>query len=286
MIIWLSVLFGLISMAAYGSANAYSKPLSKEHGPAQTLFLRGFTISFMLGLLAIPSFHYLHNWQTALAALLIGAVGYLPVLAFTHGIKESPIGVVAPIAGTSPLITVLLSFLFLAVSLHTLQWFAVIVVITANIAVSINLKNWRQSALFKRSSGIPFALVASLGWGIFFFLLVPISKTLGPWLVAFLVETGVTVAAGLHLILSGQNVRLKAALRPAIILNGLLICIGTLCYTAGVRYFNIGIVAALSNTTAVMASILGVYLFHEKLRLKERVASFIMILGIVVISAF
>lgn len=286
MIILLSVLFGLMSMAAYGCANAYSKPLSQEFGPTQALFLRGLTISVILAFAALPSIHYFHNWQAVVATLLLGVVGYIPVLAFTHGIKESPIGVVAPIAGTSPLITVFLSFLFLGVSLHGLQWLAILAIIVANIAVSINLKNWRQSALLKRSSGIPFALIAALGWGVFFFLLVPISRTLGPWLAAFLIELGVTGAAGLHVAIAKKKVRMKHGMRPAIIANGLLICIGTLCYTVGVRYFNIGIVVALSNSTAVMASILGMYLFHEHLHFKERVASIIMILGIIVISVF
>jgi drug/metabolite transporter (DMT)-like permease len=279
-----SILFGLVSMVAYGLANAFSKPLSQKLGAAQTLFLRGFSISLILAIAAIPSFHYFSHWTVALAAVGLGIVGYLPVLAFTHGIKETPLGIMAPIAGTSPLITVILSFVFLSVFLKPAQWVAIVLVVAANIAISVDLRNWRQSNFLHKSSGIPFALAAALGWGLFYFFLVPVSKTIGPWLAALLVEVGVTIAAGLHVKLSGQKTSLRKALQPQIIWNGVLICLGTVVFTVGVRYYNVGIVAALSNSTALVSTILGVCLFHERIHAKERIAAAVMIIGIAALT--
>lgn len=110
---------------------------------------------------------------------------------------------------------------------------------------------------------------------------------LGPLLLlaTLLVEVGVTIAAGIHTKLSNQNVRLKNALSLSVILNAVLIGLGTLAFTIGVRYYNIGIVAILSNSTALVATLLGIYLYHERLHTKERVAAVMMILGVAALSA-
>ena len=279
-----AVLIGSVSAIAYGTANALSRPLSQKLGTAQTLFLRGFTVTVVLALVSIPYYRYFADWPIILAALGLGIVGYLPLVAFTHAIKESPIGIIAPIAGTSPLITVVLSFIFLDVTLHSTQWVAITLIILASIAVSIDLKNWRQSNFLKLSSGIPFAIIAALGWGVFFFLLVIITRRISPLLAAFIVELGVTVAAGIHLKLISQTVNYKDALRSDLIWNGMLICVGTLAFTIGVKYFNIGIVAALSNSTAIVSSVLGVYLFKEHLKLSDRVATGVMITSVAALS--
>ena len=177
-----------------------------------------------------------------------------------------------------------MSFIFLDVTLHSTQWAAITLIILASIAVSIDLKNWRQSNFLKLSSGIPFAIIAALGWGVFFFLLVLITRRISPLLAAFIVELGVTIAAGIHLKSISQTVTYKDALKPEVIWNGILICVGTLAFTIGVKYFNIGIVAALSNSTAIVSSVLGVYMFKEHLKLSDRVATGVMITSVAALS--
>src|SRR5579872_2953628 len=152
MVLFLSICIGLIAMLAYSLSNITLKPLAQKLGVAQILFLRGISISLILGLLSIPSYHFLLHGSAVIETLLLGVAGYLPVLAFTKGVKNSPVGIVAPIAGTSPLITVVLSFLFLGVAIRPLQWLAIFLVVVANVVVSIDLKNWRQSKLFQVSS--------------------------------------------------------------------------------------------------------------------------------------
>jgi drug/metabolite transporter (DMT)-like permease len=286
MIILFSVLIGVLSALAYGSANAFSQPLSKKYGASVTLFLRGVTIVPVLGVASLLYGHYPAHWLIAILALALGMVGYLPVLAFTHAIKESPIGIVAPIAGTSPLVTVLLSFIFLGLKLHPAQWAAIIAIIVASIAISFNVKNWRETKANQLSQGVVFAVLASLGWGLFFFLLILVTRHINSILAAFLIELGVTGGAGVHSKLSGRSLNMVNAKDKHIIVNGLLICVGTVAFTLGVKYYNVGIVAALSNSTAIVASILGVYLYHERLKTKERLAAAFMIAGVIVISVF
>ena len=71
----------------------------------------------------------------------------------------------------------------------------------------------------KLSSGIPFALIAAVGWGLFFFFLVYSVRALGPWVAAWVAEIGVTIAAGVHLALTRQKVALRGAVMPSMIAN-------------------------------------------------------------------
>ncbi|HEX9153788.1 MAG TPA: DMT family transporter [Candidatus Saccharimonadales bacterium] len=281
----MAIVFGLLSMIGYGLANVFTQPLAQKYGSAPMLFLRGLSIMAILGIGTAFYHESLTHYREMLITFGLGIAGYLPLLAFTQGVKISRIGVIAPIAGTAPLVTVLLAFLFLGADIQPLQWLAIIVVIGANVVMSVNLKNWRNSNAMQLSSGVPFALMAALGWGCFFFALIYSTGWLGPWMSALLVEIGVTLAAGIHTLVSYKShAPIKNALTWRIAINGALICLGTIAYTIGVSRYNVSIVASLSNSTAVIATLVATCMFHEHLDRKEKIAAAAMVAGICVIS--
>jgi len=63
-----------------------------------------------------------------------------------------------------------------------------------------------------------------------------------------------------------------------------LICIGTAAYAVDVRHFNVSVVAALSNSTAIVSAVVASYKFHEHLTCTEKIADAAMVAGIAVIS--
>jgi len=279
-----AIILGLLSMVGYGLANTYSLSIAKKVGSARLLFLRGLTTCSVLFLTAIPSLSKARDWRAVLATLLIGIFGYLPVLAFTQGIKVSRVSIVAPISGTSPFITVVLSALFIGTHLHTLQWTGIVLIVAANIAVSLNFKSLRSSNILQSASGIPFALAAALGWGLVFFMLIYPTRSLGPWLSAFMIEVGVMVAAGVHVCLRHEPWMLGEAKKGPMMANALLIVLGTLCYTVGVHSFNIGLVAALSNSTAIVSIGSATIVHREHLTRNEKILATLMGVGVILIS--
>ncbi|HEY5441965.1 MAG TPA: DMT family transporter [Candidatus Saccharimonadales bacterium] len=279
----LAVLFGLISMMGYGFANAYAKPLSQKFNISQLIYLRGCVLVTIMGLLAVPSWHNLTHWEVALATIGLGVLGYIPVLAFTNAIKISPLGIVAPITGTSTLVTILLSVLFLHVVLNPGQWIAAMVIIAANMVLSADIGSWKRPNFLNVSSGVRLALMATFGFGLFYFFLIPATKVLGPWLSAFLLELGITIAAIMHIQLSLPKASLQKVTRSmslAVVTNAILLGLGTLAFTVGVKHFNAGIVTVLSNSSALVTTFIGIYLFREELHFKDKVAAVVVILGI------
>lgn len=271
-------------MIAYSSANVTSQPLARRLGSEQLLFVRGIIISIVLAIVCLPLYHHVHSLKDVMLALGLGLVGYIPVLAFMHGLRVSKVGIVAPISATSALLTVVLAFAVLHTAIHALQWGAIALVIAANVAISVNPKDIRSSNVMQLTSGIPYALIAAVGWGLFYFGLVYPTRQLGPWLSALLVETGVTIAAGLHIILTKQKLPVKDDFSWLLFGSALSIVFGTVAYTYGVYHYNVGIVAALSNSTALLSTVLAAYFFKERLTKFERVTACAMIIGVILVS--
>ncbi len=283
-VILFAILFGLLSMVCYGLANAFSQSLAKRLGPAQFLFLRGLTIVAMLAVVCIPTYAHSHNWPEVLFAFGIGFTGYLPPLAFMHGLRVSKIGIVAPIANAAPLITVLLSFFILNVPVHGVQWLAIALIVTANAATAINFRDFRQSNLVKLESGVPYGMIAALLWGAGAFLMIYPNRAIGPWQTALFAELGVTVAACIHVLMRRERIQWRETTNWRLIRNGVLIALGTLAFGIGVSHFNIGIVASLSNANAVVSALAAVAFYHEVLTRREKITAAILAIGIISIS--
>lgn len=284
MIIFWSVVFGLVSMLAYSLANVYSQPLVRKLGSAQVLYLRGLIVCVALAVPAALNYQHFDNLPQICLALVLGIAGYVPVLAFMHGLRVSRVGIVAPIAATSALVTVILAAIIFHVSLDGVQWLAIVMVVAANVAISVDPHDLRNSNVMQLESGVLYALIAAAGWGIFYLVLIYPTRELGPWVSAFLVEVGVTAAAGLHLLSTKQKVTHGSLLTWTVTGSGLGVAVATAAYTIGVYSYNVGIVAVLSNSTALASAVLAAYILKERLSRFEKVVAAFMIIGVILVS--
>jgi drug/metabolite transporter (DMT)-like permease len=226
----------------------------------------------------------LSDWQPALAAFGIGVLGYLPPLAFVHGIKISRVGIVSAISSTAPFFTILLSVIWLGTHLHSIQWWGVALIIAANTVISINFQSIRDSNILKLASGVPYGLIAAVLWGLVYFLIIYPTRAIGPLLSALMLELGVAAAAGIHLLVRKESLMVRQAATWPIVSNGLLIMGGTLSYTIGVAAFHVGVVAALANSTAAVSIIAAGLLHHERLVRGEKILAALMVAGVILIS--
>lgn len=280
-VILLSVILGVICMLAYGLSDVLSKSLIHKYGAVKSVAVREVYVVFFSLLLALPFLAGVGDWKMFGLAILLGMAGYLPLLAFFVSLAKSPIGIVAPITGAAPLITLVLSIAFLSSTIGSLQWSAIFLIILANILISLSIKHSKNKEWLE---GIPYAIFATVGWGIFFFLVIPIARSLGPWVTPLATEGGILIASFLHLLATHQpinklNIRDKTIIAPA-----LFIVIASIAYALASQHAAPSIFSPIAQSAGIVAIVVGAIMLHEKLGLRQRILTCVMIIGVILLS--
>jgi len=285
MILSLGIIFGLVSMIGFGISTGITKVPLKSVGNRMTIFFRGIFMSTILFLTLLfylpPSLSPIY----LLIALAVSVIGYFPLFTFYKGLKRGKIGTITPISNSSVIFTVLFSMVFFGEALTMTQAVAIVLMITGVFLISVNFRNLKGSDLFRFSSGIPFALMTCLGWGLFFFLSkIPVTL-IGPFLTAFMVEFVIMILAGVNMKVSKIPFRMpdKKILLHLIALS-VFGAIGVLFFNMGISVAGVSIVAALSKSSPWVSALYGRIAYKEKLKLVQYTAMVLIIAGIVMIS--
>ncbi len=281
----LGIIFGIIAMFGHGLSNAISKIPAKKLGPIKTTFFRGFfvTIFLLIFLFFVIDKVAISFWHIALV-IILSIIGYIPLISFYKGLTLNKVGIIAPIASSSVIITIILSLIFFKESLNSMQVSAILLIIIGIILLSVDLKHFKKSDIFKLKSGIPYALITFALWGVLFFMLkIPI-LVIGPVLTALILEGGITVWSGLHMKKRKQSFRLKKNIILHIILMAITGAIGTLCFNIGVMHADVSIVAPIASAAALISALYGKVIYNEHLKSKQWLAIVLIITGIILIS--
>jgi bacterial/archaeal transporter family protein len=282
----LGIIFGLISMLGFGMGNAIAKVPIQKIGSIKTIFYRNAIISILLffvliffGQAAVFSTKYI------LIAFLIAGIGYVPLLFFYKALNLGKIGIISPVANSSTIFTIIFSIIFFHESLSINQGLAIALIIFGVILISLNPRDLKNSHIFKISSGIPYALVTSILWGLVFFLWKIPVNVLGPILTVLIVEFGTMLCSATHIYVTKKDFKLpnKRMLKYLffISLGG---AIGGLAFNMGIQRANVSIVSPIAAAAPLIATLYGRVVFKEKLSKLQYLAIFIIILGITLVS--
>lgn len=222
-----------------------------------------------------------------LIALAISFAGYIPLLTFFKAIDAGKVGIVTPVANSSVIFTIMFSIIFFKESLTEVQLFSIALIVAGIMLISLDLKDMKHSDLFKMSSGVPYALVTCVLWGLVFFLFKFPVTVLGPILTAFITEAGIMVFAGANIVFSGGSFAVpdRNTLKK-IAFASFFGAFGSLAYNYGVAAADVSIIAALAFTNPLVATIYAKAIYKEKLCIQQYAAAAMMIAGIVFISYF
>lgn len=280
------ILFGLISMVGFGLSNAISKAPVQAIGPIKTIYIRNMMIGILMLIVLV---FWLPQVDFSLAYILISfgiaVFGYFPLVTFYKAIKVGKVGIVSPIAGSSIIFTVLLSLIFFGESMTLTKTLSLTLITAGIILISINLKNVKTSDFLKFSSGIPYALITCIGWGIVFFLLKIPVDILGPILTSFVLELGTLIMSVLHLRKQRESFHLpKGKILRLILYVAVFGAAGTLFLNLGISRAEVSIVAPLAAASPLIATIYGIWVYKERLRIHQYAAIVLMIVGIVFLS--
>jgi uncharacterized membrane protein len=225
--------------------------------------------------------------EVILVMIILGFFGYLAYAFYVKGVEVGKVSVIAPIAHSSVIITVLLSVFFFKEALKSLQIIAMIIIIIGVILVSFKyseLKKARKQHLVK---GLGFALLATLGWGfVFFFWKIPLSYT-SPFLVALYVEFFVFIFGLLSVISFKKKIfapKIDKSVWIFAIVVGVLVGSGSLFYTLGINLEFVSLIIPMASAAPFVTVVSSMLILKEKLEFNQIIAVVLIIIGLVAIS--
>jgi drug/metabolite transporter (DMT)-like permease len=278
------VIFGLLAMIGFGMSNAMSRIPSQALGGIKTIFYRGLGVNILQFFILIFLFPKVIVWQGVLIAFVIAIFSYLPIMFFYKGLNLGKVGLISPVANSSAIVTILLAVVFFREALNFSQIASGVLIIIGIVFLSVNFKELKNSQLFKISSGVPFALAACIGWGIFFFVLKYPVTLIGPILTSVIIQFFILIISAIHLRATRTDFSLPAGFAKYFIPIALFSVLGPLAYNYGIKTSAVSLVAMFYMANPLLATVYARIAYKEKLSVQQYAAICVIIIGVAGIS--
>ena len=282
----MGIIFGLIAMLGYGLGNALTQVPVREIGERRTAFFRNSIISLMLFVILVA---YLPESNFSLEyiaiAFVISFIGFIPMISFYKALKLGKVGVVAPIGSSSVVFTILLSIIFFGEVLSAAQIISMAAIVAGILLISVNFRDLRGSDIFRLSSGVPYAIVACILWGLVYFLFkIPVS-VLGPILTSFIIEFGVLISSWISLKMAGAEIgKPDPRMWRYIFAIAILMAMGTLFYNIGVKSYDVSIISAITFSSPIVSTLYARFAYKERISALQWFAVMLILAGIVLLA--
>jgi drug/metabolite transporter (DMT)-like permease len=275
---------GTLSAITWGLADVFVTYVSRWAGFFKTLLLSQI---FGLALLVVVAVAVdeLPGPSTAqvLALVALGPVAVAAYAGFYRALELGPIAIVSPIASANGAVVVLLAVLVLGESLTAMQALGCFLVL-GFIVLAAREPDAESGA--GNASGIRLALIASIAFGGYLFVLATMSDDLG-WLVPVLIARSVTVA-----IVAAVAVARPPPSRGALGRIGVLGCVaaglldatGYLAYNRGGEIGEVAITSAAASAYPVIPILVGLFALRERIAWHQLVGVGGVLCGMVVLS--
>lgn len=279
---------GLSAMAGWGIADWLTARNSKKYSSLEVnlaVQIPGLTILLFIMLATGQHMPGIRHIEIISLAGLIFTAAYLCLV---KALRTGYVGVIVPLSSIYPLVTILLTFIFLTTSFSALQILSMFIIILGTILLAYE-KNRGNVPLhvFHRESF--FALGATMLWGLGFFIL---NTIIGkePWeIVSGFVSVSMGVYSVILILLTGFRTalpRFKTMLSNRQgIAAGTVVTLGSLAFFSGAtKAGSIVVPTVIGSASPLVASALSAYKDHEKINLVKRFGAVVAISGIILLN--
>lgn len=279
----LGILFGILSMLGFGLSNAISQKLVRKIGELSSIVFQAFVTLFIL----FPLFFiYPINFSFSIyyigIALVIALMGVIPLFTFYKALKLGKVGIVVPIANSSPITTVVLSVIFLNEVLSVTQTFSIIMIVLGVILVSLKLSGLKKNNI---AAGVPYALVTSVMWGVYFFLSKFPVDVLGPTFTAAITQLGIFFFTAAYAAKENKlALKISSDAVKYAVITGVALAAGVAAYDIGITLANVSIVASLASASPLVAALYARIFYKEKLEKLQYLALLMIAGGVILLS--
>ncbi|HEC64788.1 MAG TPA: EamA family transporter [bacterium] len=280
----ISILTGLGGMFGYGASDFLASQVTRRIGNIKTIFWEQFIAVFVIGavLLFVPvDFHF--ELILLPLGILLAIVYMVAFGTYYKGFEVGNVSVISPIVNSYAWISVLIAHFLFNQRLEGLQIAGIILIVLGVVLVSVQLDKIKTKKVLL-VKGLPYALVASLAFGIVPPLYEQIVERMDFLFASFLS----TVIASILVFVYSRIMRIKLGLKKEggkTQLQLFIIAVLTLFATVSVGYgYSVGdsiIVAPVSSGLTVVTVVLAVVFLKERLKLNQIIGIIITVGGIV-----
>ena len=213
-------------------------------------------------------------------AALAGGAGVVGLGALYRGLAVGAMGIVAPISAASPLVPLAVDATRGVVP-GRVQWLGVALVLAGIVALA--LEPARGGA--RLASGVGLAVVAAVGFGLFFVGLDAGADESAPWAVVAARAASVSIAAGAALLVTRTSLRPPRRLLPLLVAIGVFDTGANVLVAFASTRDAAGIVAVLSALYPIATVVLARVVLGERLSAKRRAAGVAALAGAALVAA-
>ena len=224
--------------------------------------------------------------QSIILILLSSFLYFVATLAFYKGLVKGQISLVTPVGSSWPLITIILSVIFLREFLQLNHTIGFALIIFGIIFVSLNIKEVLKIKKFATLPGSVEGVIAMVGWGISLFLIVPVSRTVGWFLPVLILRAfGILFATGFIMLTQySPRINFKISFFTLFFLIAFLDMIAFFGYGFGVKEASASIIAPIAASSPAVTVVLARIFFRESLFLNQIFGIISIITGLILIS--
>jgi drug/metabolite transporter (DMT)-like permease len=284
----IATLAGLVTAVCFGTGDYLAAKSTQKAGFLEiNLVVQAIAAAAMLSLLLFVKIHLDNGGQ--LLRIVIGdtmiATAYL---IFLKALSSGVVGIIVPLSNIYPLVTILLSVIFLTTSFSLVQ-FVAMVIIVLGAAVLAYEKNPRKIPFRKLHVETVLALVAAVIWGAGFFVLNPVVSQVSWETIAVIGEAAAFISALIIILIvrRGKTLRLftKALSDRTPVAAGLVGVAGMVAvYYGSTRSGSVLIPTVLSAGGPLVASFWAAVLDHERLGRLKRLGTIFVVAGVVILN--
>ncbi len=298
-IVAMGILLGLVAAFLWGAGDFWARYATQRIGAHQTLFFMQFVgfIGLSIYLVATGQLQHLltsTSWQPWLWALCASLLNIAGSLALYRAFEIGTLTLVSPIASSYAAVTALLAFLSGEV-LTYVQCIALWLVLCGIVVASTPLTPvasyagkvtlsfpWHASSL----RGVGWALAASVGYGITFWILAfHVTPLLGIVVPVWLIRGTTPCALAICMPFTRRSLVWPSGnLWWLLIGVGVFETLGYMAYTAGLLQGQISIVTMLSSLYSAVTVLLAWIFLREKLQRLQWLGLVVIFLGIALVN--
>lgn len=274
--------FAFGALFSWGINNALIRIPAQRIGVKQALFYRNlYTALFTCVAFVLLTKLTKPDWGQVALAVLLSGLGYISLLAMFRAKQVGKVGVISPVTNSSVAVTVLIAVFILGDDLSAKQGVAIAAIVVGIIVATIDVRQFRSSDLFRLDSGVPFAMITAVCWGVMFaFLSLPVAA-LGAVTTALILNVSNLVMSLVHLRSGGEKVLAAPKnLQWILVFMGLLSASAIICYNQALVYMDISTATAVAFSNPLVTMVFGMVLYKERHSPKAFVGLMLCIFGI------